>query len=216
LVAEDDLTTRRILQFALGQWGYDVTAVEDGAAAWQVLQGDESPQLALLDWMMPGLEGIEVCRRVRGQHGGGSMYIILLTSRDEQDDIVRGLDAGANDYIVKPFEPEELRARLAVGGRVVELQEQLRQAERTRVLAEAAGATAHEINQPLTALMGTVELLAVQLAPGDPMREAIEAILQASASIGATVKTMAAAANGGGGATRPNAVVRQPPRPPRQ
>jgi len=193
LVAEDDLTTRRILEYALGRWGYETIAVEDGAAAWGVLREDEAPQLALLDWMMPELEGVEVCRRIRGLPGGGSMYIILLTSRGEQDDIVKGLDAGANDYIVKPFEPEELRARLAVGVRVVGLQEQLRAVERARAITEAAGAAAHEINQPLTALMGTVELLGVQMSPGDPSQGTIEAILEASESIGEIVKRMTVA-----------------------
>lgn len=193
LVAEDDPTTRRILESILGRWGYETIAVEDGAAAWDVLQGDDAPQLALLDWMMPQLEGIEVCRRIRRLPLGSSMYIILLTSRSEQDDIVEGLEAGANDYIVKPFAPEELRARLAVGVRVVGLQEQLREVERARAITEAAGAAAHEINQPLTVLMGTGELMGMRLSPDDPRRTGMEAILQASGSIGEIVKRMTAA-----------------------
>jgi phosphoserine phosphatase RsbU/P len=135
LVAEDDAVYRRLLEGTLRGWGYDVLTVRDGLAAWQVLQGDDFPPLALLDWMMPGLDGPEVCRRVRTLHWSEPPYLILLTARDATEDVVAGLNSGANDYITKPFNREELQARLRVGRMVGELQRNL--ALRVRELEEA-------------------------------------------------------------------------------
>jgi CheY-like chemotaxis protein len=137
LIAEDDLVPRRLLQKVLADWGYDVIVACDGREAWQALQGEAAPKLAILDWMMPGLDGVEVCRRVREHPGHESVYLILLTGRDAKDDIVSGLGSGANDYITKPFDRAELQARVSVGRRVVELQAKL--AER---VAELEGALA--------------------------------------------------------------------------
>ena len=97
----------------------------DGREALAILQGDDPPRLALLDWVMPGLDGPDVCRAVRGRESGRSLYVILLTSKNEQADIVAGLDAGADDYLVKPFDPGELRARLGAGARIIDLQNSL-------------------------------------------------------------------------------------------
>ncbi|MCP5103184.1 MAG: response regulator transcription factor, partial [bacterium] len=127
MVAEDDATSRLILESALSKWGYDVITAADGSGAWQMLQDPEAPPLVLLDWMMPRMDGLEVCRKVRQMEKPGDLpfYIILLTARDSKKDIVEGLDAGANDYITKPFDNDELRARIEVGRRVVELQTQV-------------------------------------------------------------------------------------------
>lgn len=122
LVAEDDLTSRRILEAILPKWGYDVLAVANGAEALSALTAAEAPKLAVLDWMMPGLDGVEVCRRVREQPTAEPPYIIMLTALERKTDIVHGLQAGANDYITKPYDTNELQARLGVGRRVVELQ----------------------------------------------------------------------------------------------
>ena len=128
LIAEDDPISRRMLTAFLKKWGYEVTATEEGEAAWEILQGDDPPQLAILDWMMPGRDGIDICRSLRQQEGKAYTYIILLTARGHKQDMVDGLEAGADDYVTKPFDPLELRARLRAGQRIVELQQQLVQA----------------------------------------------------------------------------------------
>jgi sigma-B regulation protein RsbU (phosphoserine phosphatase) len=128
LVAEDDPITQRLLQSTLARLGWDVITAPDGVAAWQMLdtlEGEEAPQLVLLDWMMPGLDGIEICRKLRTTPGFELMYIILLTSRSEKEDLAMGLAAGANDYITKPFHPAELESRVRVGQRMVKLQTSL-------------------------------------------------------------------------------------------
>ena len=128
LVAEDELTSRIVLKTILEQSGYEVLEAYDGIEAWNKLQLPDAPKLVLLDWLMPGLDGIEVCRRVRVASHSELPYIIMLTVKGEKRDIVDGLDAGANDYISKPYDVNELRARLNVGCRVVKLETELRQA----------------------------------------------------------------------------------------
>jgi DNA-binding response OmpR family regulator len=138
LVAEDDAVTRKILEMTLGRLRFDVIAAADGNAAWhalETLKGKDAPELVLLDWMMPGLEGIEICRRLRTTPGFELVYIILLTSRDSKEDLAYGLAAGANDYIAKPFDPVELESRVRVGERMVKLQRSL--AARVAELEEA-------------------------------------------------------------------------------
>ena len=127
LIAEDDLTSRTLLEAMLKKWGYEVIPCPDGNAAWAALQSADSPQLAILDWMMPGMDGVEVCRRLRGQSAGEEryVYVILLTSKTSKHDTVRGIAAGADDYIAKPFDPQELHVRLRTGQRIIELQSQL-------------------------------------------------------------------------------------------
>ncbi|HEY3789801.1 MAG TPA: response regulator [Urbifossiella sp.] len=123
LIADDDAVSARILEATLRHWGHAVTVARDGAAAWDVLRGDNCPQLAILDWMMPGLEGPELCRRARALGRAVPTYMILLTAKGKSDDIVAGLDSGADDYVTKPFDRQELRSRLRVGERVVGLQQ---------------------------------------------------------------------------------------------
>lgn len=128
LVAEDDAVTRKLLESTLGRLGLDVIAVADGTAAWnalETLKDKDAPELAVLDWMMPGLEGIQILRRLRTTPGFELLYVILLTSRTDKEDVAYGLAAGANDYIAKPFDPSELEARVRVGERMVKLQRSL-------------------------------------------------------------------------------------------
>lgn len=125
LIAEDDLTSRTILTAAMKKWGYEVVMVNDGQAAWEILQQPDAPWLVILDWMMPGMDGLEVIRRARVQYVEQPPYIILLTSKNEKGDIMSGLETGANDYIKKPFDNEELFARMRVGQRTLELQTRL-------------------------------------------------------------------------------------------
>ena len=135
LIAEDDPVSRRLLQATLEKFGYEVVGAADGAEAWTALQRDDAPQLAILDWMMPKLDGVEICRRVREIPTSTPPYLILLTAKTERGDVVAGLDAGANDYLKKPFDRGELRARLQVGAQVLELQKNL--AERISELEDA-------------------------------------------------------------------------------
>jgi CheY-like chemotaxis protein len=138
LIADDDRIAAAVLSRTLQQWNYDVTVVPDGAEAWSHLQAAQSkgaPTLAILDWMMPHLEGADVCRRVRRDMPLANMYLMLLTSLESRSHIVAGLDAGADDYLVKPFDPDELRARVSVGVRVLALQERL--ADRVGELQDA-------------------------------------------------------------------------------
>lgn len=137
LIAEDDLVSRTVLDRTLKKWGYDVVVTFDGQAAWDALKQDGAPSLAIVDWMMPGLEGPEVCRRVRALARPVPTYMILLTAKGGSDDIVSGLEAGADDYVAKPFDQQELRSRLRVGERVVALQQGL--ADRIHELETALG-----------------------------------------------------------------------------
>lgn len=125
LVAEDDLSFRRLMEKKLAAWGYEVVVADNGNAALQILQSDDPPRLALLDWVMPGLEGVEVCRIVRGKKEEPYTYIILLTSQQRDQDLVTGMEAGADDFITKPFKHHELRLRLRAGRRILELQSEL-------------------------------------------------------------------------------------------
>lgn len=135
LIAEDDAISRRLLQVALVKWGYEVVVTANGDEAWQALQAPDAPALAILDWLMPGRDGVELCRQARATPQLKTLYLILLTSRGSKDDIVDGLEAGADDHVTKPFDHDELRARVQVGCRMVQLQQAL--AERVRELEAA-------------------------------------------------------------------------------
>ena len=125
LIAEDDITSRRMLEGMLTKWGHRVTAVQDGLEALQRLTAHDASPMALLDWMMPHMDGVEVCRRLREVRGASTPYIILVTARANKSDIVAGLEAGANDYVIKPFDRDELRARVHAGERIVTLEREL-------------------------------------------------------------------------------------------
>jgi len=190
LIAEDEPISRRVLQTNLKKWDYEVVTCEDGAQAWEMLQDPKAPLLVILDWMMPYIDGIDLCRRVRQLPHGALAYIILLTAKTEKADIIQGLSAGANDYATKPCDPDELKARVLVGQRVIDLRNRLLEAERNRTITEAAGAAAHEINQPLTVLVGTAELLLYQMEQDAQYREGIEAMHEAARKISKIVKQM--------------------------
>lgn len=176
LIAEDDFTSRTMLQAVLTKWGYEVMAVPDGEAALAAMQAANAPQLAVLDWMMPGMDGLSLCRKLRTLERPESLYLILLTSKDERDDIVKGLEAGADDYISKPFDNEELRARVSVGRRMITLQNELREKEKFQGVLEMAGAVCHELNQPLQSVSGFSELLLMDMETSDPNHEKLKNI----------------------------------------
>lgn len=125
LIADDERVARDILSRALYQWGFDVIVTSDGAEALACLRAADGPILAVLDWLMPHIEGPEVCRQIRNDRPGANIYLMLLTSLEGRLDIVTGLESGADDYIVKPFHPDELHARVNVGVRIIALQERL-------------------------------------------------------------------------------------------
>lgn len=140
LIAEDDFTSRRMLENLMSKWDYEYVSATSGDEAWRILQEDDPPRVAILDWVIPGMDGAAVCRAVRGRSrpSWNYQYIILLTSKDSKNDIVSGLKAGADDYIIKPFDPNELKMRLKVGVRILELQDALRY---------------HATHDPLTAIL---------------------------------------------------------------
>lgn len=125
LIAEDDPISRLLLEKSLLGWGYDVVVTRDGNEAWQALQAKDAPLLAILDWKMPGMDGVEVCRKARQVALEPYSYLILLTGNCQDEHLVAGMEAGADDYITKPFKTNELRVRLRAGRRIIELQNEL-------------------------------------------------------------------------------------------
>ncbi|MGI5878984.1 MAG: GGDEF domain-containing protein [Syntrophomonadaceae bacterium] len=153
LVADDDQITRKVVRALLNKWGYEAVEAEDGDQAWQILQQDDAPRLILADWIMPGIDGPELCRRLRIRSDSSYHYIILLTSRDSKEDIVGGLNAGADDYITKPFMTQELEVRLRIGVRILELQQSLQESlELQRYQAR---------HDPLTGILNHGEILRI-------------------------------------------------------
>lgn len=122
LIVDDEAVIRRLLGTSLKAWGYEVLTAAGGEQAWEILKRDDAPSLAILDWTMPGLDGLELCKRVRALQKPKKPYLIFVTAKARTQDIVTGLEAGADDYIIKPFQREELRARVRVGERMLALQ----------------------------------------------------------------------------------------------
>ena len=128
LAAEDNPVFQTVLRTMLIKWGYDAVMARDGNEAWNILQRPDAPRLAVLDWMMPGIDGVEICRRIRSARREPYVYVLLLTGRTESQDLIEGMDAGADDYLTKPFNAHELRVRIRAGSRILDLQEELLQA----------------------------------------------------------------------------------------
>jgi len=125
LIAEDDAMYRRILESWLEQWGFPTIFAKDGEQAWDLLQQEPQAQLLIVDWVMPKVDGIELCRRIRQRQQGSYRYVLLVTGKEEKRNVVQGLEAGADDYLTKPFDRNELRARIRVGKRILSLQRDL-------------------------------------------------------------------------------------------
>ena len=132
LVADDDPVFQMLLTHMLTEWGYDVLVAADGNEAWKQVRSQGGPRLAIVDWVMPGLDGLEVCRRVRAERKNDYVYILLMTAKNKSSDLLTVMEAGADDYVTKPFDTEELRLRLRAGCRVLESE------ERYRVIAQTA------------------------------------------------------------------------------
>ena len=152
LIADDDAANRRLLEGALQKWGYEIVTARDGLEAWEALRAPAAPRLAILDWMMPELDGVDVCRKVRQAHTEKLVYLILLTVKGQKEDIVVGLRAGADDYLTKPFDREELQARLEVGERMLRLQAALAERERELTVARARGLERERLEAAVSAM----------------------------------------------------------------
>jgi diguanylate cyclase (GGDEF)-like protein len=153
LIAEDDPVSCRLLEAKLVKWGYEVIVTRDGNEVWLALQADDAPRIAILDWMMPGMDGVEICRKIRESSKELYVYTILLTALHREEDLVMGMEAGADDYITKPFKFSELQVRLRAGTRIIELQDELIKAR--EALRDKA------THDPLTGLWNHEEILLV-------------------------------------------------------
>jgi diguanylate cyclase (GGDEF)-like protein len=172
LLAEDSTIIQTVLRNMLVLWGYEVTAVTNGLEAWRILQAATAPRLAIIDWMMPGLQGPDICRRLRAEKDVPYTYVLILTSRDDREDVVEGLDAGADDYLTKPFHAQELRARVRAGERIIRLQADL--------LAARDQLRERATIDPLTGLLNRatiLEQLESELAAADRARNAFSILL---------------------------------------
>jgi DNA-binding response OmpR family regulator len=176
LVADDNADSRNLLSELMLQWGHEVTSAADGREAWDKLAAKDAPRLILLDWVMPRIDGVELCRRLRKIESKNPPFIILLTSKIRSQDMVLALEAGANDYMTKPFNYDELRARVQVGCRFLDLQSRLRDQERLQGVVQMAGAVCHEMNQPLQIILTSTEFLLMDLSPQDPNYEIVVTI----------------------------------------
>ncbi len=172
LAAEDNPVFQSMLRTMLTKWGYQAVMARDGLEAWQVLQSPDTPQLAILDWMMPGMDGVEVCRRVRAAGREPYIYILLLTARTDSQDLVEGMDAGADDYLTKPFNAHELRVRLRAGSRILDLQEDLLEAR--EALREQA---THDGLTGLLNRASILELLQNELARAGRKKQPVSLLL---------------------------------------
>jgi diguanylate cyclase (GGDEF)-like protein len=166
------LIFRRILESWFKKWDYEVTAVENGVGAWEVLQREDAPQLAVLDWMMPGMDGIEVCRRIRSRDQGVYRYVLLLTAKDDKQDVIAGLEAGGDDYLTKPFDVDELRARVRAGKRILDLQAAL-----IRAKDDLQFAAAHDALTGLWNRGAIIDLLKREVSRRQRTRDALGVIM---------------------------------------
>lgn len=202
LVADDDSTTRLTLRAILSKWGFQVVEARDGEEAWNHLMGPEAASLAVLDWLMPGVSGTELCRRLKRPGSGGLPYIILLSGKKEHRDIVMALEAGADDFVAKPFDPDELRARIGAARRLVDLQTELndlnqaldqRVRERTaqverllRYQRDLLLRLGHDLKTPLTPLLSLLPL--IETTPNErDRRDMLQLALTGARSMQATV-----------------------------
>jgi CheY-like chemotaxis protein len=196
LVADDDEAMRSLVEAILTDAGHDVLTAEDGMRAWELFER-ERPPLVLLDWQMPGLSGIDVCERIRASETVRDAYIVMVTSRGATADLLRLLDAGADDYVSKPLTPESLRTRVVIAERAIAVDQARRAAEAALARAqwyagigETVIAVQHEINNPLAALLGNVALVTAGLATPEEEKQCIGVITEQAMRIAAVVRRL--------------------------
>jgi len=187
LIAEDDVTSRDLLEKMLTKWGYEVVSTSDGDAAFTAFQKEKEIQLGILDWEMPGMDGLTLCAKLRGGEENDPRYLILLTSRDSKRDIAMGLKAGADDYISKPFDFTELQARISVGRRVVRLQNRMRSQERLQGVLEMAGVFCSQLIKPLQRARGFSKQLIEKTDQPGPVFESLKILDQELDQISALI-----------------------------
>jgi diguanylate cyclase (GGDEF)-like protein len=172
MAAEDNPVLQSMLRGMLTKWGYTAVIARNGVEAYQKLQSEDAPRLAILDWMMPGMDGVEICRRIRAAGREPYIYIVLLTARTESADLVEGMEAGADDYLTKPFNSQELRVRLRAGSRILKLQEELMHTrEALRQQATHDGLTGMLNRSSILEILGT------ELARADREKSAVAVLM---------------------------------------
>jgi two-component system, NtrC family, sensor kinase len=197
LIADDDSVSRRLLQSYLQKWGYEVTAAKDGAEAWDLFDGGSFPMI-ITDWMMPELDGPGLLRRIRSAQRPGYVYAMLVTAKSEKEDLVEGMEAGADDFLTKPFDRDELRVRLRAGERIIRLEQNVREArvaliqtEKLASLGRLAAGVAHEINNPLSFVVNNLSLLRRDVVDAmrvlDKYREGGDSLARAEPELAAEV-----------------------------
>ena len=198
LIADDDRVMCLLLQAAVAACGHDVATAEDGARAWAAFERDRHP-LVLLDWQMPGVDGLEVLRRIRASPAGADTFVLMVTARDSDQDLKRVLDSGADDYLTKPVTPEQIRARLTIAERRIRLMRERRAVDAALAdarwlagIGETTLALQHEINNPLAALLGNLSLIEAGLLSPAEEREALAVIGEQARRIAEVVKRLSA------------------------
>lgn len=181
LIADDDPHSLRLLRLLLMKEGYEVVCANNGQEALQILNSANSPRLLVLDWMMPDIDGLTICRQMRASESEEDYrYIVLLTARGETEDLVTGMDAGADDYIIKPFHESELKVRLRAGKRILDLHKQL--LERTQTVQDFVYAFSHDMRTPLIAINMTMSQ-AIEGIFGDLSAEYLNILRKSKRSI---------------------------------
>jgi DNA-binding response OmpR family regulator len=198
LVADDSATTRRLIELSIGARGHECHSAEDGEAAWAAYEL-HAPQLVILDWQMPGLDGLEVCRRIKASPVARDTFVLMITGRTDDDDVANALDAGADDYLFKPFTPPVIAARITIAERRIALsqarwaaEEALANARWLAGVGQTALAIQHEVNNPLAALLGNVQLMLMDEELPRDVRHLAEETLAQARRVAAVVKRLSA------------------------
>ena len=180
LIAEDEVYSRRLLEKILSGLGYHVEWALDGAEALAKLEKDPDFDLVISDWVMPHMDGVELCSKIKSREPLRQIYFIVLSSRDMSEDKVNALDRGVDEYLTKPCNAEELRARVRAGLRIRKLQAEVLTLERKMAILQLATTAGHEINNPLTGVFGYLDLLREGLESGEPAEELVDYIKKMS------------------------------------
>ena len=173
LVVEDEVNSLRLLEKILSPLDCQVICAKDGVEALEILTQDPEYDLVLSDWVMPNLDGIELCKKIKEKESLRQIFFIILSSRDESQDKVSALDSGADEYLTKPCNPDELMARVRAGMRIRELQREVSDLERNMGILQLAATAGHEINNPLTGIFGYIDLLREAIQSGQPSEDLV-------------------------------------------